>query len=88
MAVLNLSLFENALFEFAQTILCNVKSRVRTNSISIQQRDNTERESLFLLYIGIKHILSGQVVECWVAVTHVQGYNPESQFLVPQLIVE
>ena len=88
MVFLNLLLFEKACQEsafstpvkaIAQLILCNVKSQVRTNSISTHQRYNTERESLLLLYIG------------WVLATcntcvRLQS-TPESQFLVEQLIV-
>ena len=63
MVFLNFLLFGNSDDEFgfllpvktiAQIILYNVKSRVKSNSTSIHQQCNAERESPFLLYIGLK----------------------------------
>ena len=38
----------------AQIILYSIKGRVRSNSTSTDEQHNTERESLFLLYISLK----------------------------------
>ena len=63
MVFLNLLLFGKSWDEFgfslpvkviAQIILYNIKSRVRSNSTSTHQRHNMERESPFLLYVGLK----------------------------------
>ena len=50
----NKSAFSLPVKAIAQIILYNIKDRVRSNSTSIHQRHNTERESLFLLYISLK----------------------------------
>ena len=63
MMFINLLLFGNSCDEFgfslpvkanAKTILYNVKSRFRSNSTSTHQWHNKERESTFLLYIGLE----------------------------------
>ena len=63
MVLLNLLLFGNSFDEFGcslpiksigQVILYNVKNRIRSNSTSTHQLNNTKRESPRLLYIVLK----------------------------------